>query len=124
MEHYIQSSNFDKTLDYTINSYSDKHADLCLNIQEKHLNFYGYVHGGVYYSLSDAACGFIVLSFEKANWVTLNGAIQYIKAAKKGSLNVKASLISKSRKTATIQVDIYQNDTLCTKGNFTMYKID
>ncbi|HZJ87300.1 MAG TPA: PaaI family thioesterase [Erysipelothrix sp.] len=123
MKDFTKQEGFDQHLSYQLVSYDETHCHITFDIQKHHLNIYGYVHGGVYYSLSDTTCGYIATSIDDANWVTLNGSIQYIKAAKKGKLDIKATCISKSRNTANIDVVIYQGDILCTKASFTMYRI-
>ncbi len=122
MKEFLNKEGFDNHLGYKVMSFDETHAHLTLDIKKHHTNLYGYVHGGVYYSLSDAACGFIVTSFDET-WVTLNGSIQYIKAAKEGRLDIKAKRLSQSRNTANIEVRVYQDNILCTHGTFTMYRI-
>lgn len=114
---------FDNHLGYTHVESDKTSAHLNLVIKKEHTNFHNYVHGGVYYSLSDSACGFVVQNMG-GNWVTLEGHIKYIKAAKAGTLDVFAKLLSQSSKLANIEVEVYNGKQLSTKGSFTMYKIE
>lgn len=124
MKDFLKRDGFDKTLDYEIVNVSKKQAILKCQIQEKHRNLYGYVHGGVYYSLSDAASGHIVSSYD-GSWVTLSGSINYMKAAKEDALHVIASLVSMTSKTAVVDVVVESKDhRVYSKSIFTMYRID
>lgn len=122
MEKQTHLEGFDETLDYEFVSANKEKAQLKLHIKKKHLNIYGYVHGGVYYSISDAASGYIVRKIE-GNWVTLNSSFNYLKAVKEGMIEVHASLISLTSKLAVIEVITRQNDLKLSIGTFTMYRI-
>lgn len=113
---------FDKHLGYEVVSKDTTQAVISLHIQAIHQNIYGYVHGGVYFSLADVACGYIATENEGV-WVTLNGSINYMKAVKEGILTITANTVSRSRKTIIIDVTIYCEDVLLTKATFTMYQV-
>lgn len=119
----MNHQGFDKYLGYKIETVNEDSAILTLDIKSHHLNIHGYVHGGVYYSLSDAASG-VVTTQHGENWVTLNSSINYLKGVKEGQLEVQAKLINKTRKTAIMEVNIYSNRTLLTIGTFTMYLVN
>lgn len=124
MKNSLTMDGFDSLLDYEYIKSDKQSALLVCSIQNKHKNIYNYVHGGVYYSLSDAACGFVVSELD-GKWVTLSGNINYIRGFQDGNLFVDARLISKSNKTCVI--DVYtrdENGTIYTKGTYTMYNID
>lgn len=52
---FLASDSFSRELGITLVSSSPGTATLQLGITEKHLNSHGTVHGGVIYSLADAA---------------------------------------------------------------------
>lgn len=74
MKNFINQEGFDQHLGYQYISSDKDAAHLQLEIKKFHQNVHGYVHGGLYYSISDAASGFVVKESE-GNWVTLN--VQY-----------------------------------------------
>lgn len=119
----MNKSGFNEHIGYELVKLNEKFCELKLNVEDYHRNTYGYVHGGVYFTLSDIACGLFVRQDER-NWVTLNGNINYLKAAKNETLTVITKLISKTRKLAVIEVVIKHDTKIFTQGTFTMYVID
>lgn len=123
MKSFLDREGFDKHLGYTYLNSDEFSSHLQLEIQDYHKNIHGYVHGGLYYSLSDAAAGFVVMEIS-GNWVTLNASINYIKAVNEGIIDVYATRISKTSKLAVIEVEVKSGSQLLTKGTYTMYRID
>lgn len=118
--------SFDQLLGITeVNNRNSNHeAELLLNLTQEHYNRYGYVHGGVFFSLCDACCGALVSKDENNNWVTMNASINYIANTKKGSLYAKAVCINKTRKTMVIDVKVTDSlGKILTVSLFTMYRI-
>lgn len=122
MKKFMNQEGFDQNLAYNLIEATPTQAHLKLKIQDKHLNVHAYLHGGVYYGLSDAAAGFIVREIE-GNWVTLNSSFNYLKAAKEGTIDIHAKRISKTSKLTVIEVNTYQDEIHLTTGTFTMYRI-
>ena len=98
------------------------YSELSLRIGPKHLNYHGYVHGGVYFTISDSAAG-MATSLYNGDWVTLNSSINYLNAVKEGELIVIAKVINKTKKIATIEVKSYNCKLLCTDSVFIMYRV-
>ena len=116
-------NGFDKHLGYTLDLQNELESKVSLEIKEEHKNIYGYVHGGVFYSLGDVASGYVATA-TKDTWVTLNGSINYLKASKEGSLKAYAKQISKTNSTMVIEVKIYNDkEVLLCNAVYTMYKI-
>lgn len=113
---------FDKHLGYTLVEKDVNTAVISLEIKEIHKNIYGYIHGGVYFSLGDVASGYIATENEGV-WVTLNGSINYMKAVKEGLLVVEATMVSRSSKTIIVDVIISCESILLSKATFTMYRV-
>ncbi len=113
---------FDKHLGYSLIEKDLNKAVISLDIKEIHRNIYGYVHGGVYFSLGDIASGYIATENEGV-WVTLNGSINYMKAVKEGLLVAEATMVSRSSKTIIVDVNISCDGVLLSKATFTMYRV-
>lgn len=118
------NSEFMKHIDIQFLEMRPEYAIGTIEIQEYHLNIHGYVHGGVYFTLADSTAGAVVHVTE-GTWVTLNASFNYISAVKSGEIYAKATLVSMTRKTAVISVNVYQDETipLCL-GTFTMYRVN
>lgn len=90
-------------------------------IDESNVNFYGFAHGGILFTLCDSASGIATYAYGVNN-VTLDSSISYLKSVKIGKINIFCANIHKGRKTAVNKVNIY-NDSgeLCVTSSFTMY---
>lgn len=97
------------------------YAETKVNIETKSLNIYEYAHGALYFALADCAAG-IASRSNGLSYVTLNANINYMIAVKTGYLIAKATVISRSKKIAVVDVDIYDDqDRFVNKGTFTMF---
>ena len=86
----------------------DGHAKMKIDINEKHRNPIGSVHGGCLFSLADTVAG-VALSTTGVGCTTLSAHTTYIKAAmmdKSRVLYGEATPIRIGRKIAVYQVDI------------------
>ena len=80
-----------------------------LTITDSHRNPHGTVHGGVIYTLADAA--FAVASNSRGiPAVAINTSITYMKAAKNGVLYAEAEEFSKNPKLGSYIVEVYDQD--------------
>ena len=117
LNRYIANNNIKiitEALDY---------AETKVEISEISLNLLDYVHGGLYFSLADAAAGISSWS-NGTTYVTLNSSFSFIKAVKEGYLIAKATVISRTAKICVVDVVVVdQNDHLCSKGTFTMFAV-
>ena len=98
------------------------YSNLSLEIGPNCLNYYGYVHGGVYFTLADSAAGMATNHYE-GDYITLNSSINYLNAVQEGTIKASAKVINKTRKLVVIKVKTYVNNILCTESTFTMYKV-
>ena len=90
-------------------------------IDESNVNFYGFAHGGILFTLCDSASGIATYAYGVNN-VTLDSSISYLKSVKTGKINIICANIHKGRKTAVNKVNIFNEEgELCTTSSFTMY---
>ena len=118
----LRKDGFAQTLGFEIQKQTDDEVILTLDLKSQHLNIHGYVHGGVYFSLSDIASGLMCLNVG-GNWVTLDSNINYLKSTQSGRIEFHAKRLSLTRKLSVIEVSSYQDETRLTHGTFTMYRI-
>ena len=99
------------------------YAKLELEIGPNRLNYFGYVLGGVYFTLSDSAAGIATHGYE-GNFITINSSINYLTSSKKGTLTGVAKVINKTHKLVVVEVRTFVDKVLCTQSTFTMYKVN
>lgn len=86
-------------------------------------NYYGCLHGGVYFSLADSAAGLAARS-NGDSYVTLNASMNFIQAVHEGTIYAHARVLHRTRKTCVIEVHILNDrKELINSGTFTMYKV-
>ncbi len=96
-----------------------------LEVEERHLNRYGHVHGGVLFTMLDTAMSrafFDTLPVERNRGVTLEMKINYLKAVKDGRLVATGWLVNATRRTAYVEGHIKNAvGELIAKATGTMY---
>ncbi len=104
-------------IDEKTEDFSQVHVDF----SEAGMNRAGIMHGGLVFSLADAASGLCVLATGN-KCVTLNSTINYIKPVKEGRLIAKGRPIHKGRTTWIIRVDLENEaEVLMASATFTMF---
>ena len=78
-------------------------------VSEKHLNTHGTVHGGVIYTLADAAFA-VASNADGTPSVAINTSITYMKAVKSGKLIAKAHEFSKNHTLGSYIVEIHDHE--------------
>jgi acyl-CoA thioesterase len=97
---------FAKGLGLEVLSAEPGRASVRLRVTAAHLNFYGYCHGGVIFTLADEAFGLASNVYgERA--VLLDAQIAYTSAARAGDeLTATAGELSRTRRTALYRVEV------------------
>lgn len=109
MEHissFLDADPFSRELGIKLESASKNSATLSLVITENHLNPHGTVHGGVIYTLADAAFA-VASNADGTPSVAINTSISYMKAVKSGKLIAKAHEFSKNHTLGSYIVEIH-----------------
>jgi len=104
-------STFWGTLGCEVESAEPGKAVVLLHCGEGHLNMAGLVHGGVLASLMDNAMGLaVLLAYPGELLVTAQLNIHYLASSTGGLLRCEASMVHRSKRTATMQGHIYGDD--------------
>lgn len=103
---FFAADLFSQDLGIRLVSASNGRSKLELTITDRHLNSHGSVHGGVIYTLADAAFG-VASNSHGVPSVAINTSITYIKAAKSGILYAEAEEFSKNPKLGSYIVGVY-----------------
>jgi acyl-CoA thioesterase len=80
-------------------------AKMVMEIDSRHSNRVGTVHGGAIFALADSASGAASKTGGKAT-VSVNTTISFVKAAKSGTLYAEATEVARSRKLSTSSVRV------------------
>ncbi len=103
-----------------ITHFGEKELVLEMEIQERHLNPWKIVHGGVLFSLADTAAGCLPIMQGK-KVVTLSSHISYLKAAGTGRIRAKAEARHRGQSTWMLRVDVMQGEVLLAEASFTFF---
>lgn len=105
-------------------SYGDGECKCKISIEDRHLNPYGTVHGGVLYALADTTGGTAAISAAKMNVVTLTGNMNYIGPASSKEIIASAEVIHLGKTTVVVDVMIATLEGKdVAKATMTYYKV-
>ena len=98
-------------------------AEAQLTMGPAHLNPYGKLHGGAYYTLADCAGG-TACRTDGRNYVTLHGGLNFIRSARSGTVTARAVVRHRGRSTCQADVEITdESGALLATGDFTFFCI-
>ena len=99
-----------ETFGLTLEKALDGRCEFSCVVPQSLVNAAGFAHGSVVFTLLDTGCAY-ALSSLGVRGVTLNANTTYIKAAQGGSrLTATASVVSRTRRTATLRGEVYLAD--------------
>lgn len=92
-----------------------------INVMPEHLNQYGIVHGGLLYTMADAAAGAAARN-TMDHPVTLNSSFHFIQCVSGGKLKARTAVIHAGNHIGRVDVKIENEDEkLLAEGIFTYY---
>lgn len=102
----------------------DDHFVVDLDIEPRHLNFMGFVHGGVFCTLLDTAMArsfFFSSPGETKKGATLEMKVNFLKTANSGRITAYGKLVNSTKKTAYVEGRIENEEgQLLAKASATM----
>ena len=102
----------------------DGHSHFHIDTDEKHLNYSGIVHGGVTYSMMDAAAATAVRAVEGPGCpiVTRSGSVHYIAAGKGKRISAEGILIQSGKSLALADAEVKdESGKLIARGEFEFF---
>ena len=116
---------FARLLGIELTEIREKYCRIRMPVKKEMINGLGSVHGGVTFSLADAALAFSSNNTGEAS-VALNCSINFIKAAYEGDILIAESvLISETRKTGIYDISVTsQHGDLVAGFRGTVYKLN
>jgi len=109
---HVQDIPFLKTLGVSLGEIAERHAEMTVTIDDRHLNYMGTAHGGLISTLVDTVCFFpkpLIPSGLKLTTVDLH--VSYIRSARKGdTLSARSELLHLGSRTARLSVKVTDQD--------------
>ena len=105
MERFIERDLFTRHLGIEILEQGEGYAKAKLEIKKNHLNSVDTVHGGLVFSLADAAFS-VASNSRRTVSVAIQASISYFKAVSSGALYAAARDVSLQQKLATYLVEV------------------
>ena len=109
IDRFVEEDRFARHLGIDAVEYGDGWAKTSVKIEQNHLNSAGIVHGGLIFSLADAAFSIASNSHGSLS-VAIAAGISYFKAENQGTLYAKAQEVSLGPKLATYSIEVTNED--------------
>ena len=108
-------------------SATDGHSLVRLDIAERHLNPFGFVNGTIGFALCDIAMGSAVATEmlkRKASSATVEIKVNYLKSARRGTLECESRAIHIGRSLATMEAEVRCGGDVIIKATGTFALLD
>lgn len=104
----LARDRFAKGLGISLAKAEEGSSTVIMEVKADHLNFMGWAHGGVIFSLADTAFGLASNSHDKAS-VGIDAHVAYLSGVREGDLiEARASEISRTRRKAVYRIDVHR----------------
>ncbi|MDO6459676.1 PaaI family thioesterase [Granulosicoccaceae sp. 1_MG-2023] len=113
-------NGFREVLGFSVSEWETDRAVITAQMQARHLNRNGFVHGGVLVSLLDSAAGLagtyctVPGNIRRCTTISLNS--QFMNPVAEGILSTEAKLVSRGRKIFFVEARITCDDKLIATG--------
>lgn len=116
------NDNFGELLGIDLLDVKSGYAKISLKITKKHLNFSGFVHGGVIFSLAD--CAFAEASNFNGQAVAVQVNINYIRPSSEGDvLTAEASKVNEGKTFSIYSVTVTKKDKIVALFSGLAYRV-
>lgn len=108
----IANLEYHKFINVVIEKVDEGKSELRLSPSKNTLNFYGFIHGGIYYSVLDLAAFIACVSKlnEEQVPVTSNINVSVMKAVSSGDLRIEAKILKLGKKTCFLESKAFDKD--------------
>ena len=112
---------FGELIGLSFSKLEEGHSECLLHVEEKLLNPYGVVHGGVIYSLADTAMGGALYSLmsDHERCVTVEMKVVYFRPVTSGGLECIADVAHRSRKLGFVEAEVKNGGRIVAKASAT-----
>jgi acyl-CoA thioesterase len=103
---------FAELLGFEVAERGDGTCRVVMDVDERHMNPHGLVHGAVLYALADTGMGGALSSVldEGELCSTIEIKINYLRPWRSGTLRSDTRLVSRGRSTATLQSEVFDGE--------------
>ena len=103
---------FSDLVGFTMATSGDGRAELVLDVEPRHLNPHGTVHGGAIATLVDSAMGAAVATTTKDGEgpVTIEMKVTFLEPAKTGQLRASAEVRRRGKRITIVEADVVDAD--------------
>lgn len=123
----FESNHFPRSLGIELDSIEPGSARLSLEVQQRHLQLAGIMHGGAIATLIDTAVAFAIVgaSGPGARFTTIEMKVNYLSAIREGRITAEAKLIRDGRRIVVADCDVYDSGgRLAAKGLLTYMRLN
>lgn len=123
MPHNRPLSPFAQQIELRLVTNEKGHSVCEIDIQQKHFNVNGTVHGGVIYSLADVGMGAALYSLmgKDERCTTIEMKINYFNAPVTGTLSCETLVVHRGRKIASMESEVRNEGRLVAKALGSFY---
>ena len=123
----FESNHFPRSLGIELDSIEPGSARLSLEVQQRHLQLAGIMHGGAIATLIDTAVAFAIVGASQpgARFTTIEMKVNYLNAIREGRITAEARLIRDGRRIVVADCDVHDSrGQLAAKGLLTYMRLD
>lgn len=102
----LTSQPFSQLVGARLTEFSDGIAEISVDIEERHLQQFGLVHGGLWCYAADNALTFAAGSVLGPSVVTAGLSIEYLRGARDGTLTARAVVLDHDARQAVCRVEL------------------
>lgn len=121
VKYFNENDGFSQNNGLKLTKMTPGYAEGEFTVTPQNRNFMGTIHGGVLFGLVDIVAGSSLAAYGN-HCVTLSSNITYVSAVTEGKIIATSKEISKTKKTATYDIEVKNEDgKLLCKATTTMY---
>lgn len=118
---YFEKDNFARENGIVLLECKPGYALAKADVNKRHCNGAGVIHGGMLFTLADFALGAATNSFGKVA-LTINANMSFFKKSKGGTITAEAKVVSQTNKLMHCDINVYHDDnTLVANFKGTVY---
>ncbi len=109
----ISDQPYHKFIGFRVEEIGGEKCILRFSPSKNTLNYYGSIHGGIYYTVLDAAAFFLCLSklnYDEQLPVTSNISVSVVKAVSEGDLRVEAKILKLGKRNCYLESRAFDKD--------------
>ena len=122
----FRAHNFQSLIGIEIDSIENGRAQIAINVEEKHLQQQGVVHGGVIATLVDTAVAIAIIGASEpgARFTTVELKVNYLSPIRGGRVVADARLLRNGRQIVVAECDVVTSEgRLAAKGLLTYMRL-